>query len=131
LERNSRAARLSAVFRAVFAAPVCVPAACSRVQTFCRITAITDLTEELRKEAFTMDAAVEAKVVESILRLLEDSAKEVQDVAVKSLGVRSCCRGSCFGPCVLKGRLAATGAQGQGGACDCSDWEALGALGQR
>ncbi len=33
-----------------------------------------------------MDASVETKVVESILRLLEDSAKEVQDVAVKSLG---------------------------------------------
>ena len=46
---------------------------------------MTDLTEELRKEAFTMDAASEAKVVESILRLLQDSAKEVQDVAVKSL----------------------------------------------
>ena len=50
------------------------------------ITAVTDLTEELRKEAFTMDAASESKIVDSILRLLQDSAKEVQDVSVKSLG---------------------------------------------
>ncbi len=50
------------------------------------ITAVTDLTEELRKDAFTMDAASESKIVDSILRLLQDSAKEVQDVTVKSLG---------------------------------------------
>lgn len=50
------------------------------------ITATTDLTEELKKEAFAMDAVVANKIVDSMIRLLEDSAKEVQDVAVKALG---------------------------------------------
>jgi cullin-associated NEDD8-dissociated protein 1 len=44
------------------------------------------LTEELRKESFHMDSSSENKIVENVLRLLQDSAKEVQDVAVKSLG---------------------------------------------
>lgn len=44
------------------------------------------MTEELKKENFKFDAVNEAKVVEAILKLLEDSSGDVQGMAVKSLG---------------------------------------------
>lgn len=48
--------------------------------------ACSDLTEELKRDTFKFDASSETKVVDSILRLLEDSSGDVQGVAVKCLG---------------------------------------------
>lgn len=48
--------------------------------------ACSDLTEELKRESFKLDAANENRVVEALLKLLEDTSGDVQGVAVKSLG---------------------------------------------
>jgi hypothetical protein len=51
-----------------------------------RYMACSDLTEELKRETFKLDAVNETKVVDSVLKLLEDSSGDVQGVAVKCLG---------------------------------------------
>ncbi len=72
-----------------------------------RYMACSDLTEELKRDTFKFDTNSETKVVDSILRLLEDSSGDVQGVAVKCLGplvkkIRCCQRrhGCCCVLCV-------------------------------
>lgn len=48
-----------------------------------RYMALNDLTNELQKETFHMEALIEAKVVKAVLQLMNDKNGEVQNLAVK------------------------------------------------
>lgn len=48
-----------------------------------RFMATADLVTELEKDTFRMDADSEKKITQSVLKLLEDSSNQVQEIAVK------------------------------------------------
>ena len=49
--------------------------------------AINDLMKELRNETFKLDDDAEWKVTRALVKLLDDSNGEVQNLAVKCLGM--------------------------------------------
>jgi hypothetical protein len=59
----------------------------SNSDTDFRYMALNDLTNELQKENFSLEESTEQKVLRAVLKLLEDKNGEVQNLAVKWLGI--------------------------------------------
>ena len=61
----------------------CLPLQMSSVDKDFRFMATNDLMAELQKDSIKLDDDSEKKVVQSVLRLVEDKNGEVQNLAVK------------------------------------------------